>query len=116
MPENNRILTKDQKMAQAAYQRVAARSGANFDDYSSFAKAFPSLIHSCGLVQAVAFAATKGKGDYVADLQTVFDQADQAGDLYERSRSAELPEYARTSRHALAAATWIKRYCQAAEK
>ena len=114
--ENNKILTKDQKMAQAAYERVASRGGASFEDYNNFAKAFPALIHSCGLVQAVAFAATKGKGEYIADLQAVFDQADQAGDLYERSRSAGLAEYTRISRHALAAATWLKRYCQALEK
>ncbi len=122
MPEstqNAKLLTKDQKMAQTAYARVAKHKGDkdfNFDDYSNFAYAFPALIHSCGLVQAVAFASAKGKGDYIADLQAVFDQADQAGGLYERSRAAGLSEYTRISRHALAAASWLKRYCQAMDK
>ena len=115
MPENEKKkrLTKDQKMAQAAYDCVASKKGKEFEEYSNFAYAFPSLIHSCGLVQAVAFAKAKKKDDYIKDLQAVFDQADQAGDLYERSRAAGLSEYTRISRHALAAASWLKRYCQA---
>lgn len=118
MPEstqNAKPLTKDQKMAQAAYGRIVDRhrQGEGFEEYCNFAYAFPALIHSCGLVQAVAFAKAKGKADYIADLQAVFDRVDDAGDLYERSRAADLSEYARISRHALAAASWLKRYCQA---
>ena len=116
MAEKERIATKDQKMAQVAYESVASRQGEGFGDYCNFAYAFPSLIHSCGLVQAVAFAKAKKKDDYIKDLQDVFDQADKAGDLYERSRTAGLSEYARISRHALAAASWLKRYCQAMDK
>ena len=122
MPETSpdtKILTKDQRMAQTSYACVSKRKGDkdfSFEDYSNFAYAFPSLIHSCGLVQAVAFAKAKKKDDYIKDLQDVFDQADKAGDLYERSRTAGLSEYARISRHALAAASWIKRYCQAMDK
>ncbi len=116
MPETSpdtKLLTKDQKMAQAAYERVADRQGEGFEEYCNFAYAFPALVHSCGLVQAVAFASAKKKDDYIEDLQTVFNQVDDAGDLYERSRAAGLTEYARISRHALAAASWLKRYCQA---
>ena len=119
MPEttsNEKILTKDQKMAQTAYARAFSRKGGNFDEYSAFAYAFPALIHSCGLVQAVAFAKGKGKGDYLDDLQAVFDEVDKAGALYDKSRTADLIEYARISRHALAAASWIKRWCQAMDK
>ena len=112
--EEKKILTKEQKMAQVAWARVEKRSGAgNFGEYNSFALAFPALIHSCGLVQAVAFAATKKQDDYLADIQEVFDAVDKAGNLMERSREAGLAEYTRISRHALAAASWIKRYCQA---
>lgn len=117
--QSEKPVTKDQKMAQTAYDCVVNRKGDknfNFDDYSNFAYAFPTLIHSCGLAQAMAFASAKGKGDYVADLQAVFDQVDKAGDLRERSRKAPLPEYTRISRHALAAASWLKRYCQAEDK
>lgn len=112
-----KILTKEQKMAQKAWVRVAERSkDKTFGEYTSFALAFPALIHSCGLVQAVAFAAAKKQENYLADLQEVFNAIDQAGDLKERSREAELAEYTLISRHALAAASWIKRYCQALDK
>ncbi len=114
--EDNKILTKEQKMAQKAWERVESqeKNGKDaFEKYTNFALAFPSLIHSCGLVQAVAFAATKKQDKYLEDLQEVFNTIDKPGDLATRSREAGLTEYCRISRHALAAASWIKRYCQA---
>lgn len=99
-------------MAQEAYARVFARQGDGFTDYSSFAFSFPSLIHSCGLVQAVAFAKAKGRDEYIADLESVFNTVDHTDNLAEDSRNAELADYTRISRHALAAASWLKRYCQ----
>ena len=106
--------TKEQLMAQEAYERVMNRSrDTDFDDYKSFALSFPSLIHSCGLVQAMAFAMAKEKGGYIDDLQKVFNEIDNAGDLRIRSREADVMEYMRITRHAISAASWIKRYCQA---
>ena len=108
--------TKEQLMAQEAYERVMTRSNEeDFDEYKSFALSFPSLIHTCGLVQAVAFAEAKEKGGYIDDLQKVFDRTDNAGDLRARSREAHVMEYMRITRHAISAASWIKRYCQASE-
>ncbi len=117
--------TKEQLMAQKAYERVAIRSDEeNFDfkEYKTFALSFPSLIHTCGLVQAIAFAKkdTKGKDSrikngYIDDLQAVFDEIDSAGDLAKKSREAHVMEYMRITRHAISAASWIKRYCQASE-
>lgn len=117
--------TKEQLMAQKAYERVAIRSDEeNFDfkEYKTFALSFPSLIHTCGLVQAIAFAKkdTKGKDSrikngYIDDLQAVFDEIDSAGDLAKKSREAPVMEYMRITRHAISAASWIKRYCQASE-
>lgn len=108
--------TKEQLTAQEAYSRVSERSkDKDFDDYKSFALSFPSLIHSCGLVQALAFAQAKDKGEYIDDLQKVFDTTDDAGNLPEKSRKAHVMEYMRMTRHAISAASWIKRYCQASE-
>ena len=108
------FITKEQLMAQEAFSKVQGRQGKeNFADYKSFALAFPSLIHSCGLVQAVAFAKSKKKDDFIKDLQAVFDKIDNAGDLQKRSREAQILEYMRITRHAISAASWIKRYCQA---
>ncbi len=107
--------TKEQLMAREAYERVSNRSNdENFDkEYKNFALSFPSLIHSCGLVQAVSFAIAKEKENYIHDLQKVFDKIDDAGDLQTRSREAQIIEYMRITRHAISAASWIKRYCQA---
>lgn len=109
--------TKEQLMAQEAYGRIKTRSNEeDFDEYKSFALSFPSLIHTCGLVQAVAFAEAKEKGGYIDDLQKVFDRTDNAGDLRARSREAHVMEYMRITRHAITAAGWLKRYCQAYEQ
>ena len=56
--------TKEQSMAEKAYSIVNSRqTEPGFKDYKSFALSFPSLIHTCGLVQAVAFAMAKDKGE-----------------------------------------------------
>ena len=126
MAENDKILTKDQRMAKKAYDKVSQRRGDEnfkFDEYRTLTYAFPSLIHSCGLAQAVAFAQAKGtKNDaiqrYIDDLQDVFNAAafnkvDNVEDLKKESLEVTLSDYIRISRNALAAATWLKRYCQA---
>lgn len=117
--------TKEQSMAAKAFERVNEQQKTledDFKDYKSFALSFPSLIHSCGLVQALSFAQkeTKGKDSrikngYVKDLQEVFNEIDNAGDLPTRSREADIMEYMRITRHAISAASWIKRYCQASD-
>ena len=63
----------------------------------------------------MAFAEAKKKGEYIDDLQAVFDRIDSAGNLKARSREAHVMEYMRITRHAISAASWIKRYCQASE-
>ena len=113
MPDFTRK-TKEQAMAQEAFCRVSSRQQENnFDEYKTFALSFPTLIHSCGLVQAVSFAAAKDKKIFLDDLESVFTVIDSQGNLQNRSREAGIMEYMRISRHALSAATWIKRYCQA---
>lgn len=108
--------TKEQLMAGKAFERVSKRqTESDFKDYKSFALSFPSLIHTCGLVQAVAFAKAKDKDGYISDLQAVFNEIDNAGDLAARSREAPVMEYMRITRHAISAASWIKRYCQASD-
>ena len=107
------IQTKDQKMAQAAFGCVAKRSGgSSFDEYQSFAFSFPSLVHSCGLAQALAFAQAKGKRDYIDDLEAVLNGI-ESKEICKFSREASLADYTRLSRHVLTASTWLKRYCQA---
>jgi CRISPR-associated protein Cmr5 len=110
--------TRSQKQAQEAYARVAAR--ANLDgEYVAFAKKFPALVHSCGLAQAIAFALAKKKAPYVNDLAAVLRagghrELDSAQALDQKARSNNLSDYLRLSRDAIDAASWLKRYVEAA--
>ena len=108
------ITTNEQKMAQEAFARISERSTQDgFKDYKSFALSFPSRIHTCGLVQAVSFAQAKKRTDYLEDINAVFAKADSAGKLETESRRADINDYMRMTLHALSAASWLKRYCQA---
>jgi len=117
--------TNSQRMAQAAYKRIAARKPDS--EFASFARSFPSLIHSCGLAQAVAFAQAKGTsekskekppGKYLDDLAAVLaavghSDAATADTLKAATRESPVPAYIRLSRNALQAAGWLKRYVEA---
>lgn len=113
--------TLSQRMARAAFPAVQARKDnprVNFKEYTTFAKKFPSLIHTCGLAQAVAFAQAKKESEYLSDLTTVLQGAKLPGvntvdELAAKSREESLIGYMRLSRHALLAAGWIKRYVEA---
>lgn len=113
--------TLSQRLARAAFPAVKARkddSRFNFQEYTTFAKKFPALIHTCGLAQAIAFAQAKKEDDYLTDLAKVLGVAHSSGvttaeQLAERSRSEVLSGYLRLSRNALLAAGWIKRYVEA---
>lgn len=114
--------TISQKMAQAAYAKIAKRDPSK--EYTSFAREFPTLVHSCGLAQAVAFAQAKQGThvEYVNDLAGVLNaigHADVANcealAAWTRSDGANVTEYLRMSRDALLAAGWLKRYVEAAK-
>ncbi len=110
------VRTISQSMAQTAYERMAARRPNQ--EFRSFARSFPSLIHACGLAQAVAFAKAKGRKEYVEDLTQVLQSGGYSGinDLDQTARTAPMTTYVRLSRHALQAAGWIKRYVEAMEE
>jgi CRISPR-associated protein Cmr5 len=107
--------TNSQKMAQAAYKRIVDRKPDR--EFASFARSFPSLIHACGLAQAVAFARAKKRDGYLEDvaavLTAVHRDLDTAKALEEATRKSLVPAYIRLSRNALQAAGWLKRYVEA---
>jgi CRISPR-associated protein Cmr5 len=112
------IHTRSQKLAQAAFARIAAR-GAPSKEYANFAIRFPTLIHACGLAQAVAFALAKKETAYVKDLAAVLKDSGHgeiasADALNSEARTQTLGGYLRLSRDALRAASWLKRYVEAA--
>lgn len=106
------LRTREQRMAESAYQCIEKRAvGKRSDEYLSFANSFPSLIHSCGLVQAIAFAKAKGKNDTLEDLAKVLDTPLE--ELTINARTKSLSSYMLLSRETLMAAGWLKRYAQA---
>jgi CRISPR-associated protein Cmr5 len=110
------LRTVSQKMAEAAYQQVRKRKpGAEF---VSFARSFPSLVHACGLAQAIVFAAAKDRKEYIEDLAAVlkaagYSEAASLDALTEAVRNCSVQAYVRLSRSALQAAGWLKRYAEA---
>ena len=119
------LQTQSQKAAQTAYDRVAGYGDVH-KEYASFARKFPSLIHTCGLAQAVAFAEAKGNNNqhiagYLNDLAAVLmstghTEIQRSVELANQSRSVSLIGYLRLSRDAITAAGWLKRYVEALKK
>lgn len=104
--------TNSQRMAQVAFQQISLRNPT--DDFASFARSFPSLIHACGLAQAVAFANAKKKTDYLVDLAAVLSTT--VGALERNTREQPVSVYIRLTYNALEAAGWLKRYVEALKK
>lgn len=114
-----------QKMAQKAFEKADSRSKVKveFDKYLSFARGFPSLIHSCGLVQALSFAKSKSSKPgphrcFIDDLKEILIVGDlifEKDDLVDCARKADQTKYLLLSRRALDAAVWLKRYSEALE-
>jgi CRISPR-associated protein Cmr5 len=117
--------TRSQQYAQAAFPAVQRHYPQPTKDlskeqkeYRTVAKKFPSLIHTCGLAQAIAFYQAKGHTDYLDDLSRVVSRAGHpeitnAQSLAEHSRTDQLSVYMRLSRDTLTAAGWLKRYVEA---
>lgn len=117
------VHTRSQKLAQEAFTRIEQRhwslSDKQFKEYTTFAKKFPALIHTCGLAQAVAFALAKKETNYIDDLTEVLKAAGHSEitdreALDHHARTQQLSGYLRLSRDALQAASWLKRYVEAA--
>ncbi|MBM3215931.1 type III-B CRISPR module-associated protein Cmr5 [Candidatus Poribacteria bacterium] len=116
--------TNSQKMAQAAYTAVAQTfdelHGKERDKYLTVSRGFPTLVHACGLAQAVAFARAK-QNDYERYMKDLAEVLGAAGNddvatvdgLDHASRNEPVSGYLRLSRTALQSANWIKRYAEA---
>jgi len=112
------VHTRSQRLAQAAFARIAVY-GKPDKDYTSFARKFPALIHTCGLAQAVAFALAKKQKEYIEDLAAVLQasghpEASSAEALQKQTHDQPLSLYLRLSRDAINAAGWLKRYVEVA--
>ncbi|MGQ9606779.1 MAG: type III-B CRISPR module-associated protein Cmr5 [Thermogutta sp.] len=119
------IHTRSQRLAQAAYAQIAilTHNGTRKPEkeFVSTAKKFPALIHTCGLAQAVAFALAKKDEEYLGYLAAVLKAAGHPKitdhrKLDEHARKEPMTVYLRLSRDAIDAASWLKRYVEAAEE
>ena len=122
------VTSRSQLIAQAAFAAVSMHAANNDRKYQakylSFARSFPTLIHTSGLAQAVAFARAKGakereKQDLLNDLSVVLsgtNSSHQFADgnaLDNEARSIPCQDYMQLSRLSLQCATWLKRYSEA---
>lgn len=115
--------TMSQRLAQASYrcvqQEKSEHESQQFKSYQSFARTFPSLVHACGLAQAVVFARAKKEDRYLQHLAETITAggyvAVNSPELLEKAacRADDLLDYLRLSRTALSAAGWLKRYAEA---
>jgi CRISPR-associated protein Cmr5 len=117
------IHTRSQRLAQAAFSQIAVhtKNGTRKPDkeFVSTVKKFPSLVHTCGLAQAVAFALAKKDEEFISYLAAVLKavghtQVTDAKSLDQQARTQPLSGYLRLSRDAINAASWLKRYVEAA--
>lgn len=109
--------TRDQDYAEKSYNAVSKRiNDPKKGEYKSFAKRFPTLIHTCGLMQAIAFAQGKGGTpllvleDFVAVIPASQTNIE---DFVKECREMEVSKYMHTSCNAMLAAGWIKRQADA---
>ena len=104
---------KSQQYSQKSFECIKKRvdeKNVDLKKYKTFAKRFPTLIHTCGLAQAIAFA--NSKNEYKSnfeDLQKVLAN----NNLIKDSQEKPVLEYLRLSREALVATGWLKKYAEA---
>jgi CRISPR-associated protein Cmr5 len=115
--------TRSQRMANTAYLQIARHLADGKKtparDFVSTVRKFPALIHNCGLAQAVSFALAKKHNQYLDDLAAVLHASGHSTvtdhkSLLDRAQKSPLSDYVRLSRDAIAAASWLKRYVEAA--
>jgi CRISPR-associated protein Cmr5 len=117
--------TREQHRAYDAYEKVLAReSSPHKADYGRVCVHLPEMIHRNGLCQTVAFLEAKGGGakpkpwfiEALTDLADITKLAPRPQEFPAAVRGAQLTEYQRFTREALACAQWLKRYAEAVLK
>lgn len=106
--------TIEQKRAKQIYEQILSVPAGERDKYGGMALKLPVLVRSAGLVQALAFLATRKEEGHKLLLthlaQTLGCQNSE--ELLQRSRESSLPQYTLLTRQVLAALVWYKRFAQ----
>jgi len=108
--------TLEQQFAQEIYEQVCKieRQSQQAKEYGGMAHKLPVLIRQAGLVQALAYVATRGKSgakQLLDDLTETLGYPSRDA-LLDATRSADLLDYMRLTREAIIALTWYKRFAQ----
>ena len=118
--------TREQQRAHDAFAKIDARKNdpqKAKEAYGRVCVHLPEMIHRNGLCQTVAFLEAKGAdaqrkpwfGRALADLAAVL-KFESSQVLAAKVRAAEMADYQRFTREALACAQWLKRYAEAVLK
>jgi len=122
-------MTREQNRAARVYKYVKKyeKNEKVRKDYGSMALRFPALLRSAGLVQALAFVDSRGNDahkQFIHDFASVIYELEgkpkrgkEAFEQYfQEARDAQLAQYLRMTREALAVADWFKRFAQSVLK
>jgi CRISPR type III-B/RAMP module-associated protein Cmr5 len=114
--------TLEQEIAQKVYQKVASyvrdhpdKNSIERQEYSSMTQRLPILVHTAGLVQALAFVADRGSDSHkklLDHLADVIEGCEDAEDLLLQSRNQEFHEYRYLTLQVNIALTWFKRFAK----
>lgn len=115
--------TRSQRDAQAIYrqiERIQNKPEKLRKQYGALCHRFPMLVLRSGLSQALGFLCAKADNDFTDSAHGLLLRhlADHLGDnaepqVFQRTvNAADLNDYRRLTRAALAAAVWYKRYAE----
>lgn len=106
------MITRDQKFAMDAYEKVSRVKKEDASSYGSMAHKLPILIRTAGLAQALAFVSSRGKPSQKQLIEDISETIGKKEMLLERARAAELREYMYLTEQVMAALLWYKRFAQ----
>jgi|SRR5579863_4418136 len=109
--------TRDQKYASIVYEQVfnvKKEESSGYKKYGAMAHKLPILIHTAGLVQALAFVEARGEKvqkRLLTDLKATIEP-DDSRTLLTHAQTTGLSEYMRLTQEIMAALLWYKRFAQ----
>lgn len=119
------MITLEQQFARDIYAIVKAYGDQHPEgtkerkQYGSMAHRLPVLVHTAGLVQALAFVADRGKEPHKELLghlaQVLYERADVDA-LLENSRNDSFQDYRYLTQRVNIALSWFKRFAQSVLK
>lgn len=107
------MLTRDQKYASSALERLQKVKPESKTEYKAAAQELPVLVRNAGLVQALTFIQTRGGAheQILKDVAHTLEYGDAVA-LVKASRELHLAAYIRLTERVIDALQWYKRLAQ----